>query len=192
MSEQESFDALMTRLRAGDDAAATTVFRRFAHRLIALARVKLESMSQAREEAEDVIQSVYKSFFDRYGRGEFAFDDWDALWGLLTLITLRKCSNRRTYHRAQRRGGARTPVGSAGVTVLPVADREPTPFEAAALADMVHELIRGMDQSDRETVCMLLQGYTAREIADAHSCSERTVGRVRGRLERRLKQLYEA
>ena len=33
-----AFDDLMTRLRAGDDAAAAEVFRRFTHRLIGLAR----------------------------------------------------------------------------------------------------------------------------------------------------------
>ena len=94
--------SLMARLRAGDDDAAAMVFRRFTHRLIALARTQLETTSQARADVEDVVQSAYKSFFSRYGQGQFHFDDWDDLWGLLTIITLRKCSNRRTYLHARR------------------------------------------------------------------------------------------
>ena len=71
-------------------------------------------------------------------------------------------------------------------------DREPTPLEAAVLADTVNELFRGMDEPDRETVSMLLQGYTAQEVAASRSCSERTVRRVRSRVKERLKRLYAA
>src|SRR5262245_9929790 len=94
MVEDDSFDQVMARLRAGDEDAAVAIFRRFTRRLIALSRTQLESMTRARVEVEDVVQSVYKSFFARYGRGEYEFDDWSGIWGLLTIIALRKCANR--------------------------------------------------------------------------------------------------
>ena len=196
MSDTESFDALMARLRSGDDDAAAAVFRRFSHRLIALARAELRSMSQARGDVEDVVQSAYKSFFSRYGQGRFQFDDWEDLWSLLTTITLRKCSNRRTYHRARRRnpppGSATVSAGSSVDLALELIDREPSPLEAAALADTVRELFRGLDEPHRETVCLLLQGYSSDEIASALACSERTVRRMRSRLKERLKELDTA
>jgi RNA polymerase sigma-70 factor (ECF subfamily) len=81
---------------------------------------------------------------------------------------------------------------SAEGLVLDVVDREPTPLEAAMLADTVHELFRGLEDRDHAAVSLLLQGYTAGEIAITLSRSERTVRRVRGRLRERLKQLYGA
>jgi RNA polymerase sigma-70 factor (ECF subfamily) len=180
----------------GKDDAADAILRRFTRRLIALTRTQLVSLPRAKVEIEDVVQSVYKSFFARYGQGQFDLDDWNDLWGLLTVITLRKCANRRAYHIAQRRD-ARRDVGSQRPFGQPdfgwdLVDREPTPLEAAMLADTVHELFRGMDDPDRETVSMLLQGYTAEEIATVRACSERTVRRVRSRLKDRLKRLYAA
>ena len=196
VSEHESFDTVMDRLRAGDDDAARAVFLRFTHRLIALAHTKLESMSQTRDEVEDVVQSVYKSFFIRSREGQFLVDDWDELWGLLTVIALRKCSNRRTYHRAQRRGlgwrglrlGSASPTDLAGQLI----DRKPTPAEAAALSDTVRELFSALDEHDRPTVGFLLQGFTAREIAISLRCSERTVRRIRSRLKERMRGLYDS
>ena len=80
----------------------------------------------------------------------------------------------------------------SGDPILELVDREPTPLEAAALSDTVEELFRGLDEHHRETVSMLLQGYTVEEIAAALACSERTVRRARGRLKERLKQLDTA
>ena len=196
MAQDDSFEAVMARLRVGEDDAADAILRRFTRRLIALTRTQLVSLPRAKVEIEDVVQSVYKSFFARYGQGQFDLDDWNDLWGLLTVITLRKCANRRAYHRARRRD-ARREVGTQHPFGRPdfgwdLVDREPTPLEAAMLADTVHELFRGMDDPDRETVSMLLQGYTAEEIATVRSCSERTVRRVRIRLKDRLKRLYAA
>jgi RNA polymerase sigma-70 factor (ECF subfamily) len=194
MGLDESFETVMLRLRAGDDDAAAVVFRRFTHRLMALARTRLELLCGSRADIEDLIQSVYKSFFSRYAQGQFHVDDWSELWGLLTVITLRKCANRRTYLQARRRDVrrllTRAPQGGAFGPVCELVDREPTPLEAAALADLVQELFRGLNPPDRQTVSMLLQGYTAQEIANVMTCSERTVRRVRSRLKVKLKHLY--
>ena len=40
---------------------------------------------------EDVMASVFKSFFRRHAEAPFDLSSWDSLWSLLTLITLRKC-----------------------------------------------------------------------------------------------------
>jgi RNA polymerase sigma-70 factor (ECF subfamily) len=195
MGQDESFEVVMKRLRAGDDEAASAILGKFTSRLMTLARARLASLSSSQRDLEDVIQSVYKSFFSRYGQGQFEIDDWNELWGLLTIITLRKCANRQTYLKARRRDVRRevstTGQGeSSGLGCLLV-DREPTPLEAAALADTVEELLRGLDPPDRVTVSMLLQGYNSREISETLTCSERTVRRVRTRLRDRLKRLYD-
>jgi RNA polymerase sigma-70 factor (ECF subfamily) len=195
MEQNDSFEVVMNCLRAGDNDAASAILGRFTHRLMTLARARLASLSNSRGDIEDVLQSVYKSFFTRYSQGEFNVTDWNELWGLLTIITLRKCANRQTYLKARRRDVRRevSTTGHSDSSGLGwvLVDREPTPLEAAALADTVEELVRGLDPPDRVTVSMLLQGYNAREISETLTCSERTVRRVRTRLKDRLKRLYD-
>src|SRR5207249_524909 len=97
MDPHDSFARLMARLRAGDDGAAAAVFQRFARQLIARARAHLDARLRPKLDPEDVVQSVYRSFFNRYGAGQFELGTWNDLWGLLTVITLRKCVNRVAY-----------------------------------------------------------------------------------------------
>jgi hypothetical protein len=136
MPENSSFDELMKRLRSGEDAAAATVFHRFTEQLIHLAPSQLDAGTLGKTDPEDVVQSVYRSFFTRYRAGQFDIESWNELWGLLTIITMRKCVNRREYFQAERRDVRREIDSPAAAEDSGVAwealDREPTPFEAAA------------------------------------------------------------
>jgi hypothetical protein len=57
-------------IRSGDAGAAAPVFQRFAGRLIAPARSRLGDRLRAKVDPDDVVQSVYKSFFLRHANGE--------------------------------------------------------------------------------------------------------------------------
>src|SRR5262245_47944289 len=94
----DSFSDVMARLRVGDQAAAFAVFQRFAAALVARARQQLGARLAARVDAEDVVQSAYRSFFVRHAEGQFHLESWESLWGLLVVITLRKCANQRQHH----------------------------------------------------------------------------------------------
>src|SRR5947207_13003656 len=102
-----SFAEFLTRLQSRDDAGSRELFQRFAHQLIALVRRRIGAGLRHKVDPEDVVQSVYKSFFIRYGDGNLEAVNWDSLWGLLTLITVRKCAERAAYHRAECRDAAR-------------------------------------------------------------------------------------
>src|SRR5262245_66061007 len=91
----------MARLRARDDDAAREIFGRFSRQLIALARRQFGAALRHRVDPEEVVQSAYKSFFARYGDGNLEVGTWNGLWGLLTVITVRKRSDRVRYHRAE-------------------------------------------------------------------------------------------
>src|SRR4029450_10634551 len=82
------------------DEASRALFEQFSQRLIGLARCHLDARLKNKVDPEDVVQSAYKSFFLRYGDQTLASEGSDALWSLLTLITLRKCADRARYHRA--------------------------------------------------------------------------------------------
>ena len=111
-------------------------------------------------DVENVVLSAYKSFFLRNQRGEFDLADWDELWSLLAMITLRKCTKRRKHLRAARRdAGREVPLAGAERTArawLP--DRAPTPDEAAILTETVETLFQAMTPDDRPIVEQILHG----------------------------------
>jgi RNA polymerase sigma-70 factor (ECF subfamily) len=137
---------------------------------------------------------VFKSFFFRFGEGRLEVDNWNSLWGLLTLITLRKCAERVAYHRAQCRDIARetsAPTGDeAGASWLDVPGREPTPLEAAELSETVSRLLADLNEDDRPVIELSLQGYTVREISQRLGRIERTVRRARERVRLRLERMH--
>jgi hypothetical protein len=75
MPADDSFSDLMTRLRAGDPGAAAELFHRFQHRLIALARSRLDSRIRQKTDPESVVQSALGSFFLRERDGQFVLHD---------------------------------------------------------------------------------------------------------------------
>ncbi len=79
------------------------IFHRFVHRLTALASRQFDARFQAKADPEDVVQSVYRSFFLRDERSPFDLSDWDSLWSLLATITIHKCFDKRSYWLAARR-----------------------------------------------------------------------------------------
>ena len=103
MPSSDSFDALIDRLRRGDNAAATEIYERFARQLIQQAQQRLVGRLRGKADPEDVVQSVFKSLYGRLQDGQFVLPNWDSLWGLLVQITLRKCGHRVEYFHAAKR-----------------------------------------------------------------------------------------
>jgi RNA polymerase sigma-70 factor (ECF subfamily) len=140
----------------------------------------------------DVVQSAYKSFFFRYGDGKMNVVNWNSLWGLLSLITVRKCAERAAYHRAERRDVAREVSqardGDVATWLEPVG-REPTPLEAAVLSETVEQLLADLDVDERPILEMSLQGYTTREISEQLGRAERTVRLLREGIRHRLERM---
>src|SRR5262245_51632096 len=97
----ESFANFLARLHGQEDAAAQELFDRFARRLIALAHRHIAAGLRHKVDPEDVVQSAYKSFFLRYDAANLEVVNWNSLWGLLSLVTVRKCAERAAYHRAK-------------------------------------------------------------------------------------------
>jgi RNA polymerase sigma-70 factor (ECF subfamily) len=188
----DSFADFLARLEAGDDGAARELFRRFAGQLIALARSRFGGTLRHKVDPEDIVQSAYKSFFRRYGEGKFEVGSWNSLWGLLTVITLRKCADRVAYYRRECRDPAREAAAPPGEEGAPWPDplgREPTPLEAAELSETLDRLLAALDEDERAVLELSLQGYTTREISDRVGRAERTVRLLREGLRKRLEQM---
>jgi RNA polymerase sigma-70 factor (ECF subfamily) len=175
------------------DAIAPEVLDRFTHRLIGLARRQLDVRLQHKIEPEDVVQSAYKSFFLRYGEAALADQGLPELWGLLRCITLRKCADRVRYYRAECRDISREtaapPEAEDAELFRDAVSREPTPEQAAVLAETVEQLLRWLDADERSIIELSLQGYTTQEISEQLGRAERSVRRLRERVRRQLERL---
>jgi RNA polymerase sigma-70 factor (ECF subfamily) len=193
MAASDSFSDVMARLRAGDQDAARDIFERFVRKLVRLARGQFDAVLRRKVDPEDVVQSAFKSFFLRYGAGKLEVRDWGNLWGLLTMITLRKCLDRVEYHRAECRDVQREAAAQPGAEEAQpwwqAVAREPTPGEAAILVETVEQLLRDLDAQRRTILEMSLQGYTTQEICERLCMAERSVRRVRERIRKRLERL---
>jgi len=196
MTDSEAFALLMTRLRSGEDTAARDVFQRFSGRLVALTRSRFNRLLARKVDPEDVVQSAFKSFFVRHREGKLDAGDWEGLWNLLTLITLRKCADRARFFLADRRDAGREATGPAGRDAsnawLLALDRQPRPEEAAILAETVERLFRDVSDHERPILELSLQGYTVPEISDRLSRAERSVRRLREHIRKRLERLQKA
>jgi RNA polymerase sigma factor (sigma-70 family) len=195
MGAHDSFESVMARLRDGDDRAARQVFERFARRLIGLARVSLDGRIAQKVDPEDLVQSAYKSFFVRHRDADWDIGGWDGLWGLLTLITLRKCADRAEFYRAGKRDVRREmaagPHDSAAADFDLALDRDPRPDEAAILSETVELLFRSSDDADERAILELsLQGYSTPEISERTGRAERSVRRLRERTRLRLERMH--
>ncbi|MBY0526906.1 MAG: hypothetical protein K2R98_26165 [Gemmataceae bacterium] len=172
---------LLAQWQAGDQQAAAELFRRYAGRLIALARGQLSAQLNRRLDPEDVIQSVYRSFFVRARAGQYQLPPGADLWALLVAMTLHKLREQvRHNNRGKRAVAAEEPFAGDGLLGLqPEAlARGPSPVESALLQDQMDHLMAQLDPLHRRMLELRLQGYNLEEIAiDTHR-SERTVIRV--------------
>jgi RNA polymerase sigma-70 factor (ECF subfamily) len=186
---------LMARWRNGDQQAAGELFGRYAERLLALARSRLAAWLSRHVDPEDVVQSAYRSFFTGARAGRYALGRSGDLWRLLVAITLHKLQHQVEHHTAGKRAGARDcsrgeEDQSFGVQEEVLA-REPTPAEAAALADTLAQLLRGLEPLERRMVELRLQGCRLDEIASDVQRSERTVRRLLERVKERMRHMCE-
>jgi RNA polymerase sigma-70 factor (ECF subfamily) len=196
MPDDAQTQELLARLRAGDEQAAAEVFNRFARRLVGLARQHLRNALRGKEDPEDAVQSAFKSFFRRYGAGQYELASWDDLWGLLTRMTIHKCGRRLEHFHAARRDVRReiaVPAADDSSQSWEILARNPTPSEALKLAEVLQELHRPLGERDRHILTLRLQGEEVAAICAQLQCSERTVFRVLERIRRKLeRQCQEA
>ena len=165
--------SLLRRLRGGDGDAATEIYLRYARRLEFLAQKQCAPELAARFDAEDVVQSVFRTFFRRAERGEYVVPHGEELWKLLLVIAMNKIRTNGAYHRAAKRD-VRQPLSGKPVDQSAADD-------AAALAVLrmvVEQVLQGLPDAYRRIVELRIEGYEVAEIADRTGRAKRSVERI--------------
>src|SRR5262245_49230343 len=115
MSESPRDESIVQHWRSGDQDAARQLFDRYAEQLVALARKRISQRLASRIDAEDIVQSVFRTFFHRAREGQFHFADPDDVCKLLARITVHKTFRQIAYHRrAKRDAGHEAAQGEDG------------------------------------------------------------------------------
>ena len=180
---------LIARLQHGDRDAATALYLRYAQRIEKVARKNSAADLVARFDAEDVVQSVFRTFFRRASRGDYQLPSGDELWKLLLVIALNKVRRLSLHHRAQMRDVGKTSDLSED-NIRHAKSIEPAEG-LAILQDVVSQLLSELPESHRTMIRMRIDGASLEEVSTAVQRSRRTVERVLHQFRERLSSLLE-
>lgn len=177
---------LLQMYQAGQSEAATAIFDRYVARLIALARSRIGSKLGRRVDAEDIVQSAYRSFFVHASGDEYQLNKAGDLWRLLASITLHKLYGQIEKHTAAKRSihhEAPTDLATAAAKTP-----EPSAEEVVAIIEELHTVIRELPPEERMVLTASLQGQENPEISKSVNRSERTVRRLLANARRKIEQ----
>lgn len=147
-------------LKVDSDSFADELDRRYRERLCRLVQREMNRRCSRREDPEDVVQSVFRTFCRRAADGEFQIDHSAALWSLLRRITLRKTQKHIERIRAARRDPAREEY----VEMNDLPDPGPSAVQARLLGDVLETVLDGMRPPEPEIMRLQLCGFTLEEI----------------------------
>jgi RNA polymerase sigma-70 factor (ECF subfamily) len=179
--------SLLRQIRHGDQDAATQLYERYASRLLALARSGLSADLVRRVDGDDIVQSVFGSFFRRVSNGSYDVPDDEELWGLFLVITLNKIREKGVYHRAAKRDVRHTAGDAEMDNALDVLTSNSQ--AASVLRLSVEEALGQLPERQRSAIMLRMEGYEVADIARLTGRSKRSVERMLQEGRARLSEL---
>ncbi len=170
---------LLSQLEAGHEEAATVLYHRYAERLLRLTAKRSTGKLSSRVEAEDIVQSVFRTFFRRASTGHYHLPEGEEIWKLFLVISLNKIRKKAEFHRAAKRDVQRT--HSIGEQQLASQD---DPSQVLQLT--IEELIIRLPEAHQGVIRDRISGYEVAEMADRNQLSRRTVERILQGFRRRM------
>ena len=170
-----SDNALLNRFRLGDEDAALQLYYRYADRLMRLAAQNTPAELAPRFDPEDIVQSVFRTFFRRAAKGKYEAPEGDELWKLLLVMALNKVRARGAFHRSRKRDIRRTQPLSSEAGKFDDHNAE----EAKNILCMsVEEMIQKQPLSHHTIIRLRIEGLEVHAIAERENRSKRTVERI--------------
>jgi RNA polymerase sigma-70 factor (ECF subfamily) len=181
---EPSDHSLLQRIQDGSQNAATILYGRYASRLRRLIVANCSADLTRCLEPDDILQSVFRRFFEQARKGLYDAPNDADLWKVLLVIALNRVRDLGDFYRAGKRDVRLTVSGSADDTLL---RQSVTDESATALLQLVVEESLAMLPPLSRTVCELrLAGHEVEEISERVGRSRRTVERVLQDCRRRL------
>lgn len=183
--------SLLVRFKEGNQDAATELYVRYANRLQALARAQTGEKLATRFDPEDVVQSVFRTFFRRAVEQGYQVPAGEELWQLLLVLALNKIRSLATYHRAQKRDVGRTdhPTRLEN-SPNALADDENMAYETMRI--VVGDLVSSLPAPQDRIVQLRIEGHEIGQIAEQTGRSKRTIERTLQQFRSRLAKLIDS
>jgi RNA polymerase sigma factor (sigma-70 family) len=159
------------------DSAVGPLLRVYFDRLVQLARKRLGALPGMASYDEDVALRSFYSVYQRIRDSErpLRLTGRDDLWRLLATRTISRAIDLMRRHRP-----GEVPSDEDVEQLLA---REPTPEQAAQMADECRRLLDLLDEPQlRQIALWKVEGYTNEEIAERLDCVTRTVERKVSRI----------
>jgi RNA polymerase sigma-70 factor (ECF subfamily) len=166
---------LLSHIRDGDEKAAELLYHRFAGRLRNLAHAKLSKLLQSRLDADDIVQSVFRRFFQATNEGAYDCPTDEELWSVLMVITLNRLRTEEAFQRAGKRDVRRNMNMEA---LDKLTSFSQSSFASSVLREGVEEALEKLPEHFGRVTKLRLEGYEVAEIALRVGRSKRTVERI--------------
>jgi RNA polymerase sigma-70 factor (ECF subfamily) len=178
--------SLLRRFRGGQPDAATELYLRYAGRLRALSVGQVAPDLATRLDPDDIVQSVFRTFFRRAAQGQYDVPEGEDLWKLFLIIALHKIRSAGAFHRAAKRDVRATANGM----IAPMEQlAAPDEMALATLRMVIDEVLNALPPSMRAIVELRIDGHQVEEIAQRTQRSRRSVERALQEFRARLSPL---
>ncbi|TWT80362.1 RNA polymerase sigma factor [Planctomycetes bacterium CA13] len=175
-------------VKAGDSTAANRIWQHYFDRLVRCVRGRIYGQNRAVSDEEDIVLSVFDSFYNAAEKGRFPdLADRDDLWRLLLRMAARKAVDKQRHDLRQRRGGnvrlhsldhADDDGAVEDGRVIEAIGDEPSPEMVLMMQESVEQFFSHLGVGQlRDLAVAKLEGYSNAELAKRFGCSERTIER---------------
>lgn len=162
------------------DGYEAQIVEQFTQRLIRLAQSRLPQRLIRRCDAEDIVQSVFHSFFQRNEDQQFDIHHSNDLWRLLAAMTYKKTMQAIEFHSRQRRdyGREQDAQQSTKNSAMQNPIDDPTASAIAMMAELLDKILVQLPVQHQEILRLRLLDHSIDEIAEQIRVSSRTVDRA--------------
>jgi RNA polymerase sigma-70 factor (ECF subfamily) len=175
ITDVSSDRSLLRRLRLGEQDAATALYARYVQRVEAVAKAGTSPALSARMDAEDVVQSVFRTFFRRASEGQYQVPDGAELWNLLRVISVNKIRLLAAHHRAAKRSvGATCELDEAHHSHAGSGEEN----ALLVLRLLIEDALDALPDDQRRMVQLRIEGHSVAEIAASTQRAKRSVERL--------------
>lgn len=188
--EKTSDKMLLGALSQGSPDAANVLYLRYAQQLRALVAANCSPMLAKREDVEDIVQSIFGSFFRAASKEMYDVPAGDHLWKLFVVIALNKVRAKGNYHRRYKRDARRLVDGGwLDVAGDYVASNDETSRNLLTLA--IDDVMGHLSLEHQQAIQFRIEGFNVAEIAAKLECSKRTTERLLQEARSRIAEMLE-